>query len=121
AAAPPDGAIEVPIGPTDPLRREWFVIWYGQRYSACLSARELPGQSRVHNRDRFFEMIWGVDSSLVWDAAELTCALAARSVPGLPAADILRNVPDGPSDDLAVMAALTNRMMAYLAALLIPS
>ncbi|MDQ2724487.1 MAG: hypothetical protein M3Y36_03220, partial [Actinomycetota bacterium] len=112
-----DRPIEVPIGATDALRREWFVVWYGPRYSACLSARELPGQSRVADRHRFFEMVWGVDSALVGDAAELTCALADRGVPGLGAAEVLRTVPSGPADDLAMMSALTNRMMAYLAAL----
>lgn len=112
-----DRPVEVPIDATDALQREWFVVWYGPRFSACLSARELPGQSRVADPDRFFEMIWGVDSGLVGDAAELTCALAARCVPGLRAADVLRTVPSGPADDLAVMSALTNRMMAYLAAL----
>lgn len=112
-----DRPVEVPIDANDALRREWFVVWYGPRYAACLSARELPGQSPVSDRDRFFEMIWGVDSGLVWDAAELTCALATRCVPELAAVDILRRVPGGPPDELAVMSALTNRMMAYLAAL----
>jgi DICT domain-containing protein len=110
--------IEIPIDATAALRREWFVVWYGPRYSACLSARELPGQSQARDRDRFFETVWGVDSGLVWDAAELTCALASRGVPGLQAADVLRNVPSGPTDDLAVMSGLTNRMMAYLGVLL---
>ncbi len=109
--------IEVPIGAADPLRREWFVAWYGPRFSACLSARELPGQSRVADRDRFFDMVWGVDSGLVRDAAELICALAARALPDLPVADVLRTVPSSATDDMAVMSALTNRMMAYLAAL----
>ncbi len=112
-----DRPIEVPIGAADPLCREWFVVWYGSRYSACLSARELPGQSGVADRDRFFEMIWGVDPSLVREAAELICALATRCLPDLPVADVLRTVPSTATDDMAVMSALTNRMMAYLAAL----
>lgn len=110
--------IEVPIAATDALRREWFVVWYGTRYSACLSARELPGQGRVRDRDRSFEMVWGVDSALMWDAAELTCALATRGAPDLQAADILRHLPSAAGDDLVVMSALTNRMVAYLAALI---
>ncbi len=115
-----EGPIEVPIDATDPLRREWFVLWYGPRYSACLSAREIPGQSRVGDRDRIFEMIWGVDAPLVWDAAELICALAARSVPDLLVASALREVPSGSTDDLAMLSALSNRMIAYLAALVTP-
>jgi DICT domain-containing protein len=112
-----DRPIEVPIGAVDALRREWFVLWYGPRYSACISARELPGQSRVADADRSFETIWGVDSGLVREAAELICAQAVRCLPDLPVADVLRTVPSSPADDMAVMSALTNRMMAYLAAL----
>ena len=71
----------------------------------------------MRDHDRYFETVWGVDAGLVGDAAELTCALASRGVPGLQAADVLRAVPSGPTDDLAVMSSLANRMMAYLGAL----
>lgn len=114
-STPGDGPVEVPLALDHSLRREWFVVWAGPRFTSCLSGRELPGQGDLPNPDRVLETVWSVGAEVAQAAAEAVCGLAGAMAPGLPLPASVEVDRRGPEEDLDLVYALTNRMVAYLA------
>ena len=113
----PDGApAEVPIDPADPLAREWSVICDAVDYAAFLAAWERPGQDGVPDGDRRFETVWSVEPEIVREAARIAAGLVDRGAPDVlrPVADRLAETPPPSGEELRVIGALTNRMVAYV-------
>jgi MerR family transcriptional regulator, light-induced transcriptional regulator len=112
AAATPQ---QVPVPAGAPLRREWAVVCEARDYPVCLAGWEFPGQQRVSDADRRFEVLWTLDPRPVRDAA-VTCARLAESFsPGLNLLDRLPAEPAPPiSADLQRATGLLTRMVAYL-------
>jgi DICT domain-containing protein len=110
-----DGPVEIPLSVDHTLRREWFVVWAGPRFTACLSGRELPGQQDLPNPERVLETVWSIDADVVRSAAETVCGLAAALVPGLAVPQKVEVEWRDPAEDVELVYALTNRMVAYLA------
>ena len=109
---------ELPIDRSDPLGREWSIICDAPEYSAFLAAWERPGQDGVPDADRHFETIWCVEPSLVREAARIAAGLVERRQPELLGRfmDRLRETPPPSGDELRMVGALTNRMVAYVSA-----
>jgi DICT domain-containing protein/predicted DNA-binding transcriptional regulator AlpA len=109
--------VELPIGPNDPLGREWAVVCDGADYAAFLAGWERPGQSGVPDRERRFETVWSVEPSLVREAARMAAALVERTEPEVADrfTDRLRPMPPPSSEELRRAAALANRMVSYVA------
>lgn len=112
-----DGApAEVPLDPASPLVREWALIADGTRFSACLFARERPGQTAVADGDRLFEGLWTVEPDVVREGVELALALVAATAPEL--AKCARDALDEGARPCAEIArsaiALTNRIVGYV-------
>ncbi len=114
---PPGAPAEVPIDRSDPLGREWSVIWDAPQFAAMLSAWECPGQDDVPDAERTFEAIWSIEPGLVREAARVACSIASRSAPhvtervsGALAEDILPST----GSDTSTLANLTNRIVAYV-------
>lgn len=114
-SATDDGPAEIPLSLDHTLRREWFVVWAGPRFTACLSGRELPGQADQPHAQRVLETVWSVDADVVRAAAEAACGLAAALAPGLSVPTTVEVERRDPAGDLELVYALTNRMVAYLA------
>ena len=113
---PADGPIEVPIDRSDPLGREWSLVCEGQDYSACLAAREPPGQDHVPDADRSFETVWSVQATVVRDAVRLAVGLVRRRDRSLVASveERLDRPPPQNRDEMGLVSALTSRMVAYV-------
>jgi DICT domain-containing protein/predicted DNA-binding transcriptional regulator AlpA len=113
----PKGApTELPIDPSDPLSREWAIVCDAPRYAACLAAWERPEQHEVPDLERHFETIWSVEPEIVRSAARIGCDLAARADAGLVdgVRDRLGDEPPPSGEELRLVGALTNRMVAYV-------
>lgn len=114
----PGAPVEVPLGAEDPLTREWALVCDSPGYAACLAAWELPGEAGAPDRERRFETIWSVDRRVVRDAARMGAGLLAGPLPEL-ARRLTASLEDAPrapaGDDLDALAALTRRMVAYVA------
>jgi DNA-binding transcriptional MerR regulator len=110
--------VELPIDRGDPLGREWSVICDGAEYSALLAGWERPGQHGVPDADRQFETIWCVEPALVREASRIAAGLVERRQPELLSRfmDRLRETPPPSGDELRMVGALTNRMVAYVSA-----
>ncbi|HYI37989.1 MAG TPA: DICT sensory domain-containing protein [Thermoleophilaceae bacterium] len=113
---PDDGPVEVPIDDTEPLGREWALVYDAQAFGAVLSAWERPGQEEVADLDRRFEALWSVEPELVRDASTVAYGIVERVAP-----DVVQGIekmlsrpvePQHPT--LAQVTALTNRMVAYV-------
>ncbi len=108
--------VEIALGPSSPLHREWAVVCDAPELAAALSAWELPGQDDVPDRDRVFESVWTVDPRAVRTAARVCAGVAGQA--GLPEAGaLLYGLADEPRDhgaDLAVVTTLFNRVVAYV-------
>jgi DICT domain-containing protein/predicted DNA-binding transcriptional regulator AlpA len=112
---PTGGPVEVPIGPRDPLVREWAVVCDSQDRAACLVGWEPPGQD-VADAERRFDTIWTADRQTVRLAARIATGLAADDELVAPMAQRLAE-PVAPSpEDLRRAESLTARIVAYLAA-----
>jgi DICT domain-containing protein len=114
----PSGApAELPAERTHPLAREWSLLWDAPGFAACLAARERshPG---LPDAERVFDTIWSVERDVVRQAAQVALVLARAAAPGLELTPPARiDDPAGPDADVAQRAtALTNRMLAYVAA-----
>lgn len=114
--APKSAPVEIPIERSHPLSREWAIVCDGPGVSACLAGWERPGGSA--NGPRVFEMLWSVEPSVVREAARIGLELACAEWP-----DLRERVPDWLSQPAAAdgsaverVTALTNRMLAYVAA-----
>ena len=108
--------VELPIGRGDPIGREWSIVCDASEYSAFLAGWERPGQEGVPDADRRFETIWCAEPSLVREAARIAGGLVERARPELLSrfADRLRETPPPSGDELRLVGALTNRMIAYV-------
>jgi DICT domain-containing protein/predicted DNA-binding transcriptional regulator AlpA len=116
---PGGGPIELPIDPGERIGREWSVVCEAADHAVCLTGWEPPGQQDVPEPERVFETIWTVDRKGTREAARICTELAARSSPAL--AEDLRTRLDsqrspGADGELGRAVALTNRMVAYVAA-----
>ena len=113
----PDGApAELPLDRADPLGREWSLICDAPGYAAFLAAWERPGQDSVPDLERRFETVWSVEPRLVREAARIAAGLVERTRPDLldPIVERLRHTPPPSADELQLVGALTNRMVAYV-------
>ena len=113
----PKGApAEVPIDRADPLGREWSIVCDASGYAAFLAGWERPGQDDVPDLDRRFETVWSVEPRLVREASRIGAGLVERSAPELlaPIEDRLRETPPPSGEELRLVGALTNRMVAYV-------
>jgi DICT domain-containing protein len=108
--------VELPIDGGDPLGREWSVVCDAPDYSAFLAARERPGQGDVPDGARRFETVWSVEPSLVREAARIAAGFVERYQPSVLRRFLprLRGAPPPSGDDLRLVGALTNRMIAYV-------
>jgi DICT domain-containing protein/predicted DNA-binding transcriptional regulator AlpA len=114
---PDGGPVEVPIEPSHPTLREWALVCDAPDYAAFLAAWERPGQDGTPDLDRRFETIWSVEPELVREAAHVAAGIASASAPDLgPLLNArLADAPPPASDELRLVGALTNRMVAYVA------
>jgi DICT domain-containing protein len=113
---PPGAPAELPINRSDPLGREWSLICDAPGYAAFLAAWERPGQDDVPDLERRFETVWSVEPRLVREAARIAAGLVERTEPALldPIVERLRHTPPPSADELRLVGALTNRMVAYV-------
>lgn len=116
---PDGGPIELPIDARERIGREWSVICEATDHAVCLAGWEPPGQQGVPEPDRLFETIWTVEREGTLEAAGICIELAGRSSPAL-ARDLRTRLDSrrsvGAEDELSRAVALTNRMVAYVAA-----
>jgi len=115
----PGAPIEVPIGPTSPLHREWAVVVDAPTSAALLSGRELRPRAGAGGADgRRFEATWSVEHRVVRRATRLALALARGHVPEVDLfADALSDhapVPLDPAATVRNAVTVTNRIVAYL-------
>ena len=112
---PPDGPIEVPIPPEDPLVREWAVVCDAVELSACLVGWERPGGPSVARR---FEVIWTVEPEVVREAARAVGRLITRWQPDL-LAGVRQRLAERPGPitaaHLRATVELATRMAMYAA------
>jgi DICT domain-containing protein len=108
--------IELPIERGDPFGREWSLVCDASDYSAFLAAWERPGQDGVPDLDRRFETIWSVEPALVREAARVAAGFVQRVDAELVNrfVDRLRATPPPSGEELRLVGALTNRMVAYV-------
>ena len=108
--------VELPIGRRDPLGREWSIVCDAPDYAAFLAAWERPGQDDVADAERRFETVWSVEPSLVREAARIAVGLVERTEPRLVDrfVDRLKETPPPSGEELRLVGALTNRMVAYV-------
>jgi DICT domain-containing protein/predicted DNA-binding transcriptional regulator AlpA len=109
--------VEVPVAPEHPVLREWVLVCDAPDYAAFLAAWERPGQDGVPDGERSFETIWSVEPELVREAAHVAAGVVAEAAPELGARlhPRLAETPPPASDELRLVGALTNRMVAYVA------
>ena len=113
----PEGApVELPIERSDPLSREWSIVCDAPRYSAFLAAWERPEQDDVPDSERRFETIWSVEPEIVRAAARIGGELAEGQAGDLVerVGDRLAERPPGSDEQMRLVGALTNRMVAYV-------
>jgi MerR family transcriptional regulator, light-induced transcriptional regulator len=112
---PEGGPVEVPIGPRDPLVREWAVVCDSQDRAACLVGWEPPGQD-VPDLERRFDTMWTADRQTVRLAAQIATGLAADDELVAEMAQRLAEPVAASPEDLRRAESLTARIVAYLAA-----
>lgn len=113
---PDGGPVEVPIDNTEPLGREWSLVYDAPAFGAVLSAWERPGQDDVADMDRRFEALWSVEPELVRDASTVAYGIVERVAPdavhGIE--ELLARPVEPQQPSLTQLTALTNRMVAYV-------
>ncbi|HEY8547674.1 MAG TPA: DICT sensory domain-containing protein [Acidimicrobiales bacterium] len=113
------GPVEVPLGPGEPLLREWAVVCLGPRGGAALVGRERPGGAALAGRERtrVFDAFWSIEPAVVHTAADIALGIARRLRPDR-AAELDAPAPVGePGEEgLRRATALTNRIVAYVEA-----
>jgi MerR family transcriptional regulator, light-induced transcriptional regulator len=107
--------VEVPIDRGHPLSREWAIACDGPGVSTCLAGWERPPGE---GGERVFEILWSVEPDAVRDAARIGVELAVSQLPELHERVPAWLAEPASVDDGAVQraTALTNRMLAYVAA-----
>jgi DICT domain-containing protein len=110
---PKDAPLEIPIERGHPLANEWAIVCDGPAFTACLAGWERPTPG-----ERVFEMLWSVEPDVVREAARLGLELAARQLPSVAEEEPERFREPPVADPGAVerATAITNRMVAYMAA-----
>jgi DICT domain-containing protein len=115
---PADGRapVELPIDRDDPFGREWSLVCDAPDYSAFLAAWERPGQDGLTDGSRRFETVWSVEPSVVREASRIAAGFVERSQPDLMRRFLprLRDTPPPSGEELRLVGALTNRMIAYV-------
>jgi DICT domain-containing protein len=108
--------IELPIDRGDPFGREWSLVCDAPDYAAFLAAWERPGQDGTPDAERRFETVWSVEPSLVREAARISAGFVERADSDLLGRFLprLRDTPPPSGDELRLVGALTNRMVAYV-------
>jgi DICT domain-containing protein len=108
--------VEIPIDRSDPFGREWSLVCDAPDYAAFLAGWERPGQDGVPDSERRFETIWSVEPQLVREAARISAGFVERSEPDLLGRFLprLRDTPPASAEELRLVGALTNRMVAYV-------
>jgi DNA-binding transcriptional MerR regulator len=117
ARAEGNDPIEIPVGPTHPLAREWALVCCAADHGACLVAWEPPGQAELPLRDRVFETIWSVDTEIVWAAARVCAGVARQAAPSqIASIDSLldRDPEPSPAAQAKLSTAVTARLLSYL-------
>jgi MerR family transcriptional regulator, light-induced transcriptional regulator len=116
ARTPEHAPAELPIEREDPLGREWSLICDAPGYAAFLAAWERPGQDHMPDAERRFETVWSVEPQLVREAARIAAGFVERTRPDLldPIVERLRQTPPPSAEELRLVGALTNRMIAYV-------
>lgn len=113
---PDDGPVEVPIDTSEPVGREWSLVYDAPAFGAVLSGWERPGQDDVADMDRCFEALWSVEPELVRDASTVAYGIVERVAPeavqGME--DLLARPVEPQQPSLSQLTALTNRMVAYV-------
>ena len=112
-AAPTGAPFEVPIGRDHPLASEWAIVCDAPGFSACLAGRE-----RHVTGERVFEVLWSVEPQVVRDAVRIGLDLAIARMPELAerVPERLSRPPDSDRGAVANATAVTNRILAYVAA-----
>jgi MerR family transcriptional regulator, light-induced transcriptional regulator len=117
---PLDGVVEVPIGTDQPLAREWTLIVDAPASQACLAGWELASPDSIPDARRRFEVLWSFDPAVVRSASEIGLAALERAAPGIAARvpETILGPVSPPAVALQVGAALSHRIVGYLAAML---
>jgi DICT domain-containing protein len=113
---PDDGPVEVPIDSTEPLGREWSIVYDAPNFGAVLSGWERPGQDETPDQERWFETLWSVEPELVRDASTVAYGIVERNDPELvKGLESLLGRPVDPSRPwISELTGLTNRIVAYV-------
>ena len=113
---PDDGPAEIPIDTTEPLGREWSLVYDAPAFGAVLSGWERPGQDDVADLERRFEALWSVEPELVRDASTVAYGIVERVAPDAVEGieDLLARPVEPQQPSLSQLTALTNRMVAYV-------
>jgi DICT domain-containing protein len=115
---PARGPIELPIGASPGLTREWAVVCEAPGHAACLAAVEVAQARRRPDSAREFDVIWSVEPAVVRLAAEIGLQLALGAAPQLEEriARWLSAPSPGPAaaDQLRLSTAITTRTLAEL-------
>jgi DICT domain-containing protein len=113
---PGDGPVEVPIDNSEPLGREWSLVFDAPAFGAVLSGWERPGQEDVADLERRFEALWSVEPELVRDASTVAYGIVERVAPNAVEGieELLARPVEPQQPSLSQLTALTNRMVAYV-------
>jgi DICT domain-containing protein len=113
---PEGGPVEVPLDHTEPLGREWSVVYDAPNFGAVLSGWERPGQDETPDEARYFETVWSVEPELVRDASTVAYGIVERNDPALvEGLESLLGRPVDPSRPwISELTGLTNRIVAYV-------
>ncbi|MGI8844571.1 MAG: DICT sensory domain-containing protein [Thermoleophilaceae bacterium] len=115
---PEGGPVEVPIDTSEPLGREWSLIYDAHDFGAVLSGWERPGQSAKPDLEREFEAMWSVEPDLVRDASTVAYGIVERTAPEVVGGieHLLAEPVEPQHPSVAKLTRLTNRMIAYVGA-----
>ncbi|MGI8749707.1 MAG: DICT sensory domain-containing protein [Thermoleophilaceae bacterium] len=113
---PAGGPVEVPVDESEPVRREWSLVYDAPGFGAMLSGWERPGQEGVPDPERRFEAIWSVEPELVRDASTVACGIVERIAPDLTEGleKLLGRPVEPQQPTIAALTTLTNRIVAYV-------
>lgn len=120
---PDGGPIEIPIDTSEPLGREWSLVYDSHDFGAVLSGWERPGQSAKPDGQREFEAMWSVEPELIRDASTVAYGIVERTAPHVVEGieRLLAEPVEPQQPSIAQLTRLTNRMIAYVGAVPPPS